>query len=55
MRVVNNTVAFARVQGAQAESVADERPVRKPTETCANCQMPIPDGSKFCVECGTLA
>jgi hypothetical protein len=55
MRVVNNTVSSSRKQGTQAEPVISERQGRKSAETCANCQIPIPAGSKFCVECGTSA
>ena len=52
MRVVNTTVTAASKGGRQEDPASIERPNRKSTPACAQCQAAIPEGSKFCVECG---
>ncbi len=55
MRVVNTTVASTSKVGSQAEPVTGERPGRKSASSCSKCHAAIPEGSKFCMECGTSA
>ena len=55
MRVVNTTVAAGTKSGQQVQPATAERPNRKSASSCSKCQATIPEGSKFCVECGTHA
>jgi hypothetical protein len=55
MRVVNTTVAAVNKGRQQEQPATGERPSRKSASSCSNCHAAIPEGSKFCVECGTSA
>jgi hypothetical protein len=56
MRVVNTTVAATSKSGhAHVDPATSERPNRKSSPACPQCQAAILEGSKFCVECGTPA
>jgi hypothetical protein len=53
MRVVNTTVAAVNKGRQQEQPTTGERSNRKSASSCSNCQAAIPEGAKFCVECGT--
>lgn len=55
MRVVNTTVTAVNKGKEQEQSATGQIPNRNSASFCSQCHAAIPEGSKFCAECGTSA